>query len=109
MHWGQPLAPKWANALVLEDVKGLDLDGFNGSPTRTSAGSAAVIINRIENGLIRNCRAEQGTPDFLHIGTGCNDLVLLGNDVHHAEKFWTSDQPLKPGIVREQFNLLRAD
>jgi hypothetical protein len=109
VHWGEPLASNSTSPLVLDDVKGLDLDGFSGRQATAAMTNAAVVMNRIDNGLIRNCRAQQGTQCFLHFGSGCTDLVLTGNDVRDAKKFWMSDQSVNDGTIREQCNILRAD
>lgn len=53
-------------ALVFDDVRGLDLDGF--SERRPDSSPAPIIEFRgVENALVRGCRPAEGAPAFLRL------------------------------------------
>jgi hypothetical protein len=54
--WEAPAAPAFRSALVVEDVHGLDLDGFSAQPPPNGAQAPAVIFKRVEGLLVRNSR-----------------------------------------------------
>lgn len=109
VRWSEPIESHWTHALTLEDVKGLDLDGFCGRSANPASTPAAIVLSRIENGLVRNCRAEPGTRSLLRIEAGCRDLAAMGNDLRNADRLWTADEPVPAGTIREQGNLLRTE
>ena len=110
IYWDETAVGPGASALVLEDIKGLELDGFNGRQANPRSKAAAVVMNRVEDALVRNGQAPIGTQTFLRLmGTSCKEIVLFGNDVRKAKAFWLSDEALPVGTVRAVANILPED
>ena len=110
IYWDETAVGPGGSALVLEDIKGLDLDGFNGRQANPQSKAAAVVMNRVEDAVDRNSQAPIGTQTFLRLmGTSCKEVVLFGNDVRQAKAFWLSDEPLPIGTVRAVANILPED
>jgi hypothetical protein len=57
--WETPSAPTWTSALVLEDIKGLDLDGFAG-PAAPGTSASAVVMHNVDRPWIHNSRPAVG-------------------------------------------------
>lgn len=107
IFWDAPESPKWESALVLEDIKGLELDGFCGRQAKLGTITPAILLNRVENAIIRNSTAQRGTERFLHIlGQNSKDIVLFGNDLRNAKAFYSYDKDVQQGVVREVANIL---
>src|SRR5262245_8856306 len=83
VHWEKPASEKWQSALYLEDIQGLELDGFSGGPANTNF--PAVVLNQVEDATIRNNRAELGTFVFLDVkGDKSRGISVTGNDFRKA-------------------------
>ena len=87
--WDGSAYASWKSALVLEDVRGLELDGVRARQAQAEADArdAAIVLNRVTDGVIRGCRALTGTNVFIDImGPATRDIVLFGNDFRGAKK-----------------------
>ena len=83
VHWEKPASDKWQSALYLEDIQGLELDGFSGGPANTKF--PAVVLSQVEDATIRNTRAEPGTSVFLDVkGDKSRGISVTGNDFRNA-------------------------
>jgi hypothetical protein len=106
--WDKPASEKWESALYLEDVKGLVLDGFSGKQAKPGADSPAVILNKVEDAVIRNSKALEGTAVFLRIlGETSRGIWLQGNDFRHAQTPYLLDAAVKAQGIKAESNLLR--
>ena len=84
VHWEKPASEKWQSALYLEDIQGLELDGFSGRPA--TAQFPAVVLNQVEDATIRNTKVEPGTTVFLDVkGDKTRGIGLIGNDFRKAK------------------------
>ena len=84
VHWEKPASNKWKSALHLEDIQGLELDGFSGRPA--TAESPAVVLSQVEDATIRNTKVESGTTVFLEVkGDKTRSVGLIGNDFRKAK------------------------
>jgi polygalacturonase len=89
VEWGEPGYEGWKNALYLEDIKGFELDGVRAhqAQTGTAAADAVIVMNRVTDGWVRDCRAAADTNVFIDVlGRGTRDIVLSGNDFRRAKK-----------------------
>ena len=87
--WEKPLYDRWRSSIAFEDVRGLILDGVVARQARDGGDAPALLFRRVEDAVIRNCRAAEGTGTFLlFLGSGVKDIVLSGNDVRRAKKGW---------------------
>ena len=83
--WDNPASDKWESALYLEDVKDLEISGFSGRQAHVGADAPAVVLNQVEEALIRNSEAQPGTSTFLRVeGNKSRDISLFGNDLRKA-------------------------
>jgi Glycosyl hydrolases family 28/Pectate lyase superfamily protein len=84
VHWEKPASEKWQSALYLEDIQGLELEGFSGRPGTVQF--PAVVLNQVEDATIRNTRVEPGTTVFLDVkGEKTRGIGLIGNDFRKAK------------------------
>jgi Glycosyl hydrolases family 28 len=108
--WEGPAYDRWRSALLLEDVSGLEVQGFSGGPAAASRGSAAVILNQVEDALIRQSRASGGTKVFLDVrGDRSRGIAVWGNDVRNAEVPLRTASEVPPGGVTIRDNLGKTD
>jgi polygalacturonase len=108
VFWDQPASPKWESALYCEDVKGLVLDGFTGRPARADTTTPAVVLNRVADALVRNCRPQPGTQTFLHLaGAGTKDIILFGNDFRQVRVPCSTGDGARNDAVRELASIPR--
>jgi len=106
--WEPPEYGPWKSALYLENIRGLELDGFQGkqAATEMQKAAAAVVLDGVEGGLIRNCEALPGTGLFLDIrGEKTKAIAIHNNDFRAAQFPLLLDLKMKPGSVEEQNNL----
>lgn len=105
--WGQPANARWKGGLYLENIEGLDLDGFQGKQAGAdAANAAAVILNQVDRALVRNCRAMPGTGIFLKVrGENSRAVAVAGNDFRLARTPLRVDAEIRPGVVEELQNL----
>jgi polygalacturonase len=109
--WEGALYDPWAHALYLEDIQGLELDGFRGRQAQVdkAAAGAAVVLDDVRDGLIRDGRAAPGTNVFYEIrGAKSEDLVFFGNDFSHAATALVIGKDVKAGSVHELSNIRTA-
>jgi polygalacturonase len=88
--WEKPLYEKWQSALSFENIRGLVLDGVSARQAHNGGAAPAILFKKVEDAVIRDCRAADGTGTFLLFsGSGVKDIVLSGNDVRRARKGWS--------------------
>ena len=96
---GTPLKA-WKNALYLQDIRGLELNGFagRGAPDRNAP---AVVLNQVSKAAIRNSRALTGTTVFLRAeGPQSRGIRIEGNDFREAAIPYQIDADLPAAAVR---------
>jgi hypothetical protein len=89
--WEEPGSAKWESGLAFKEVRGLILDGVTagqapGAASAPGADSApAVLLHQVEDAIIRDCRAAEGTGTFLLFsGEGTKNILLERNDFRKA-------------------------
>jgi hypothetical protein len=103
VSWGEPALAGWQSALRIQDVKGLVLEGFGGGPARGNSQTAAVVLDQVEDAVLRNCRATEGTGTFLRLSGGRTmPVVLHGNDFTRAQVPWVLGPEVPKGAVQER-------
>ena len=101
--WDGPEYAKWESALFLDEVRGLELDGLTGRQAHLGQASTApaVLLNQVEDALIRDCRAAAGTGEFFRLsGPKTRDIVFRGNDVRQARANVKLNAEVPPAAVR---------
>lgn len=106
VFWDKPGYDQWRSALYLEDIQGLELEGFAGRPAKPGTDVAAVVLNQVEGARLRQNRALSGTGVFFEIrGERSRDISLRGNDVVEAQIPYRLAPEVKANEVRVQGNL----
>ncbi len=85
--WEGPTSSHWESALVVNNVKGLVLDGLSARQAANDTQAAAVVFKGVDGAVLRNCEAQTGTGTFLQVADAATrDVVLWGNDLRQAAK-----------------------
>ena len=85
IEWGALGPDQWHSALVVENARGLILDGVSAGPAPTGPDAPAVILKAVQGATVRNCQAQAGTAPFVHLaGAETRDVVVQGNDTRLA-------------------------
>jgi len=106
--WEKPELKKWGSALYLEDIQGLEIDGFRGKQAWPGAESPAIQLNRVREAMIRACSPLPGTETFLRIaGASTRDIALFGNDFRRAQHPYTIGAEVQKAEIRELNNINR--
>lgn len=83
VQWEKPESAKWQSALYFEDVNGLKVEGFTGTPAKPEF--PGIVLDRVDGATIVNSRALPGTDLFLRVtGARTRDINLFGNELHAA-------------------------
>ncbi|MGQ9690974.1 MAG: hypothetical protein ACUVQY_06910 [Thermoproteota archaeon] len=102
VFWVEPESLTWESVLYLNEIKGLVLDGFKGRQAKLGSKNPAVVLDQVEDAVVRNCTASEGTTTFLHFtGNKTKNIVLLGNDFRKASIPYTFSESLDKSIVLE--------
>ena len=82
--WENPPLKTWQNALYVEQIRHLELDGFTGrgAPDRDAP---AVVLNDVSKATVSHGRALEGTTVFLKVmGRESREIRLEDNDFREA-------------------------
>jgi hypothetical protein len=106
--WQKPEFRQWKCALALADIQGLELDGIQGRQAQPGfeKSAAAVLLDQVDNALVRNCQAAPGTGLFMAIqGEKTRDIMIYNNDFRAAQFAFLVDSKIKPSVVQEFNNI----
>jgi len=110
VSWEKPELEKWESALYFEDIQGLELAGFSGRQAKPGASMPAVVLNRVEGGRIRDCRAPNQTSIFVRLaGENTRNILLYNNDLRGAKTPYVLDDTLRKDVIRALNNILRSN
>ncbi len=100
VHWDKPESEKWQSALYLEDIQGLELEGFAGRPGKNGPETPAVIFNQVEDATVSNTKVQPGTTIFLDIkGDKSRGIRLINNDFQKAKVPYRLDKSVRVAEV----------
>ncbi len=106
VFWCEPESSTWESALFLKNIKDLVLESFKGRQAKLGFEAPAVRLEQVEGAVIRGCVAPEGTTTFLQIsGDKTKDILLIGNDFHHAKAPYKLEENVEKDSVREAFNV----
>lgn len=106
VSWDKPALETWKSALCLEEVQGLELDGFAGRAAWPERRTPAVFLNDVADALVRRSRAPEGANLFLRVmGAGSRNIALQGNDFRHARVAFQVGKEVRRGTVQARQNL----
>jgi polygalacturonase len=97
------IEPLWQSALFLRNVTGFEIDDFTGRQGLKRSSAAAVALDDVASGIIRDSRAGEGCGTFLHVrGERTKDVRLRGNDLRQARNPLSFEQEsLKKAVIVE--------
>ncbi len=97
--WEKPLYDKWRSAISFDNIRGLTLDGVTARQAHDGGAAPALLFKRVDDAVIRNSRAAEGTGTFLLFsGPEVKDIVLAGNDARRAKKLFALADGANPAI-----------
>jgi hypothetical protein len=71
--------------LVLVGAKDVKLEGISARQAPNGTSAAAIQLVNVEDALVKDCRAQQGTTTFLAIaGKDTRRITIRENETHHA-------------------------
>ena len=77
IYWGEDKKePKWKSALVMENVKGFELQGIEARQAFDRTDEPAISLYNCMNGTVFNCIAQTGTGTFIKV-TGAQTANLV--------------------------------
>jgi Pectate lyase superfamily protein/Glycosyl hydrolases family 28 len=105
--WDKPESDKWQSALYLEDIRGLEVDGFAGKPAKSNSEIPAIVLGQVEDAVIRNARVREGTTVFLEVsGDRSDGIVLHSNDLRQARIPYRIKPQTRKGAVHMSNNVV---
>jgi len=108
VFWDKPESGKWQSALNVEDVNGLEIQGFGGRQAKLGADMPAIVLNQVEDAAIRDSKAAEGTSVFLRVkGNKTRGVRLMGNDLVKAKVPYRVDSEVKSDEVKSMNNIAR--
>ncbi len=107
--WEEPFFNRWRSALFLDEIRELEVRGFTGRQAGTGGG-AAVVLNQVEDAIIRQGRAADGTDVFIEVrGDRSRDIAVRENDLRNAAVVSRSAAGVRQGAVLIRDNLTRPE
>jgi len=106
--WNAPEKPEWGSAIRCWHVNDLEIDGFIGRQALPSKRPAIQLVDA-KGVFVHNCRAPEGTGNFLEIGEGTEQVTLMGNDLSRAEKAFSLEAGVEPKEIFQSGNRLPDD
>jgi hypothetical protein len=104
--WEKPESTLWQSALYLEEIEGLELQAFYGRQAHLGEKVSAVVLDRVEDAVISNCKASEGTEIFLRFqGKNTQNILLRGNDFRQSKIPYILASDLAEDAVQEMNNI----
>jgi hypothetical protein len=84
--WEKPDWVNWKSALYFEDVDGLRVQGFTGTPSKPDTDLPAIVLDKVANASIQNAAPGAGTNVFLKVqGSNSGKIYLIGSELHDVK------------------------
>jgi polygalacturonase len=80
VKWSDEVEPNWQSALVLKNVTDFVVDSFSGRPGLKNGKDAAIVLDNVIDGIVRNSIAAEGTNVFLEIKNTLRSSVTFSNN-----------------------------
>ena len=101
INWDGPAFNQWQSALVLEEINGLKLEGFNGAAA--SGGVPVVVMNQVEHGWVTRSSVSSPSGVFLQVkGEKSKDILLSGNDWRGVKSPYQLDKEVNANEVKSR-------
>jgi uncharacterized Zn-finger protein len=100
VNWEKPTYDKWESALSLEDIDGLQVDGFRGIAAWPERSAPAIALNKVSDATLREMDAAPGNNLFLKVsGASSHDIRLVENNFADAKVPYQLAPDVRPGSV----------
>jgi len=107
--WDKPASEKWKSALNFENIQGLDLEGFSGRQAQAGTETPAVVLNQVQDAVIRSSTPREGNSVFLQIsGNKSRGIAIAGNDLRKTKVPYRLDSSVKANEVTALNNIAAA-
>lgn len=84
--WEKPALNEWQSALRFENIDGLEVDDFTGRQASPDRVAPAMVLDKVTDARIVNCKAPEGTAVFVEVsGQENRSIALTGNDLRKAK------------------------
>ena len=108
--WEKPALDKWQSALCFENIDGLEVDDFTGRQAWLDRDVPAMVLDKVTDARIANCKAPEGTTVFLEVSDKeSRSIALMGNDLHKARAPYRFANGASSKELRTLGNLLPTD
>jgi hypothetical protein len=105
--WDKPDSEKWQHALHLQDIKDLELIGFRGGSVKTGTPSPVVVLEEVQDAMIKNAKLRQGTEVFIDLrGEQSRNIVLTDNDLRNARIPYQVNKSARSSELKASDNLI---
>jgi hypothetical protein len=108
--WEKPSLEQWQSALRFENIDGLEVDDFTGRQAWPDREAPAMVLDKVIDARITNCKAPEGTTVFLEVSDKeSRSIALMGNDLHKARVPYHFANGASSKELRTLGNLLPTD
>ena len=102
IRWEGVQTELWKNALLIQDVRDLTLDGLSARQAQDGSPEAAMVLRNIQQARVQHCKAQTGTGIFLEVqGEDTQGILLQQNDTRSSKNPLREGQEVRPGAVIE--------
>jgi len=85
IKWMTDEEKNWKSAVQLKNIHDFTIDDFSGRQGIVSSTTAAINLEKVTDGTIRNCNAPNGTGTFIYFnGNEVKDIRLYNNNIKKA-------------------------
>ena len=83
--WEEPYSDQWQSAITVDNVYGLTLDSVSARQAPSETEAPAILLQKVNGAVIRNCQAQEGTGTFIQFqGEDTKSILLSNNDTRAA-------------------------
>jgi len=106
--WDKPASERWESAMAFKDVSGLTLEDISVRQAKPGASTAAVVLDQVEDAIVRQAKAQPGTSVFLEVrGDRSKEIHLVDSDMRQAEAVLKVGAGAAEAAVKVSNNLTR--
>lgn len=103
ISWNPPHLPQWRDALHLEEVRDVEIDGFTGQAAHESA--AAIHLANGRGVKVGNSAAAGDVGAFLNVvGAVSSGISVVSNDLRRAKVPWRRDPAISADVISDSGN-----
>jgi hypothetical protein len=85
-EWEDGLPDFFNHSIWCQNISDVVIDGFVGRQAHLGDSRAAIVLDKVNGVIIRNCMAAEGTGVFLHTADMTNGRLFANNDLSNAQQ-----------------------